>query len=64
MLLPGEQQTLQRFKDEIQALPASQRGRLAALAYDAERRMQSLREEIDRSRIELTRIRKGDNHAG
>ena len=34
------------------------RGRLAALAYEAERRMQSLREEIDRSRIELARIRK------
>ncbi|MFQ5411117.1 MAG: hypothetical protein ACE5EC_02430 [Phycisphaerae bacterium] len=57
MLQPGEMHALARFKDALHTLPASQQGRLAALVFDAERRMKALNEEADRTRVELARIR-------
>ena len=58
-MLKNQQQALELIKRDILSLNPSERGRLLGMFFDAERRLKSLDENFDRSKIELARLRSG-----
>ena len=57
MLKSTEKEQLERLKANIRILPPADRGRLMGMAFDAERRLEALHNHVDRTTIELARIR-------
>jgi len=58
-MMTNQQQALERIKREILSLDPTDRGRLMGMYFDAERRLKSLHEDLDRSKIDLARLRSG-----
>ena len=56
-MLTNQQQGLERVKRDILALHLQDQSRLLGMFFDAERRLKSLDENLDRSKIELARLR-------
>lgn len=55
----NQQQELERIKCDIMSLRLADRGRLLGMFFAAERRLKSLDENFDRSKIELAQLRSG-----
>ena len=56
-MLTNQQQGLERVKRDILALHLQDQSRLLGMFFDAERRLKSLDENLDRSKMELARLR-------